>query len=332
MSRKKQKNDVTVVQSNDLIDTPRDLTLREYKLFLFLVSNINPIDDKEFRTIRVNVDDFADALGIKKDKNVYESLRETTKQLMTRVIHIPKELNGKIMQTHFISDTCYYIGKGYIELTISPTMTPLLLELKDRFTSYKLSNIKHLTSIYSIRIYEMAKSFEGLGNRVFSLEDLRCKAGVNNGELKNFAHFNEKVLKIAEREINAKTDMRLSYEPIKEGRKVTQVKFKVKFVKSSKPETEIIQLPLRKKGNCETIGNAADNLLVNFNPTNTTNKKRALRVSSCKKVSKTVSMENKTANKKTVVQAEKPKIKEVLELQLSSWQRLKYMFKKAFKE
>ena len=50
-----------IVQSNTLIDFPKKLDLQEQKLFLFLVSKIDPYDDQQQMCFRITVNDFAKA-------------------------------------------------------------------------------------------------------------------------------------------------------------------------------------------------------------------------------------------------------------------------------
>ena len=43
----------------------------------------------------------------------------------------------------------------------------------------------------------------------------------------NFKDFRKKVLEVAQKEINEFTDINISFEPITQGRKVVQIRFKV---------------------------------------------------------------------------------------------------------
>ena len=65
---------------------------------------------------------------------------------------------------------------------------------------------------------------------------LRQNLGILNGELKQFGHFKERVLDISEREINAKTDIRIQWEAIRKGRKVTQIKFSIESTASQEKD------------------------------------------------------------------------------------------------
>ena len=224
--QEKSAPNTVVVQSNRFLDSPKNLTLNEYKLFMFVVSKINP-DGNEIEKIRVTADEFANVLGAEKKNNIYKELKVASDRLLNRIItvHYPeKELFTK---THLIASINYWYGKGYVDIAISPDMKPHLLKLKENFTQYKLSNIARLSSIYAIRIYELLKKQEVLGQRTFFLEDLRNKLGLSPETLQTFKNFRVRVLKTAQEEINEKTDIKISYTYQKTGRKVTAIIFSI---------------------------------------------------------------------------------------------------------
>lgn len=216
-----------VIQHNDLIDAPRVLGMQEQKLFMFLVSKINP-DDKEFFTFRVTVEEFAKAVGVSTIKNTYRDLQEISKRLMSKVItmHLPDE--KIITQTNILDYIDYHYGKGYADIRLSHKLAPYLLGLNREFAQYKLSQITRLSSIYAIRVYEMLKKQKNFRRRVFFIDDLRKKLNINNGQYQRINNFKIKVLDIAKREINSKTDIKIDFKFIKAGKKITAVDFDIK--------------------------------------------------------------------------------------------------------
>jgi plasmid replication initiation protein len=215
-----------IIQHNNLVDAPRILSMQEQKLFMFLVSKINP-DDKEFFTFRVAVEEFAKAVGVNNTKNTYRDLQEISKRLMSKVItiHLPEE--KIITQTNILDYIDYHYGKGYADIRLSHKLSPYLLGLKREFTQYKLSQITKLSSLYAIRIYEMLKKQENFGKRTFFIDDLRKKLNISDNKLKAFKDFRLKVLEIAKREINSKTDILIDFKFIKTGKKITATQFDI---------------------------------------------------------------------------------------------------------
>jgi plasmid replication initiation protein len=218
-----------VVQDNKLIDSPRMLSLQEQKLFLFLVSKLDPKNPEDI-IFRVPINEFAKAIGVDSLSDIYRDVRKVAKQLMSRIVSIKKMENDRtvsIVDTHIVSYAEYWIGKGYTDIKISEEIVPYLFDLKREYTTYKLSQVTRLSSVYAIRLYEMLKKQERIGNRTFFVDDLREKLSIGNTQYKRFSDFKQYVLEIAKREINDKTDIKIDFRLIKTARKITAIQFDI---------------------------------------------------------------------------------------------------------
>jgi plasmid replication initiation protein len=216
-----------VVQHNDFLESSKRLTLQEYKLFMFLISKVDPTSD-ELLVFRVTALEFAKAIGIENSAYIYRDLQAVTKRLMERVVTIHHPESQLLIQTHLLSSMHYWYGEGYVDIKISEDMRPYILNLKRQFTQYKLSQITKLSSVYAIKIYELLKKQETLGKRTFFIDDLRKKLNILNDKLKAIKDFRVYVLEIAKREINLKTDLEIDFEFIKSGRKIAAVQFDIR--------------------------------------------------------------------------------------------------------
>lgn len=159
--------------------------------------------------------------------------------MMNKTIKIRLENKGWLL-VHWVSSAQYVDGSGVIELTFSPKLKPYLLQLK-QYSSYKLSNVLSLNSTYSIRLYEIMKRWSFAVNWECPLEDLKEMIGVQEDTYKQYGHFKNRVLKRAVDEVNEKTDIKIVFEEIKNGRSVEKIKFTI--LKSIAPEIE----PVKKK-------------------------------------------------------------------------------------
>ncbi|MCP3033446.1 replication initiation protein [Halobacillus sp. A1] len=228
-----KKNIVT--KSNDLIEanykTP--LSIREQKIITYIVSQIEP-DDVDFEEYEMSVANFTSMMGLK-DPN-YSYMRRITKELLSKVIEIRKE--KRLIQTHWLSSVEYKEEKGIILFTFHPTLKPYLLQLKDKFTSYRLINILQLKSGYSIRFYELLKKWENIGGFTILISELRDKLGLKNNTYKEFANFRQKILDVAQKELKKETDIYFKYDLNKKGRKYHSITF---HIKSSKKE--VVSIP-----------------------------------------------------------------------------------------
>lgn len=223
-----------VTQSNNLIEArhKNPLTAREQKIVLTMVSMIEPYDE-DFKDYQISIKDFSEMLGLKGSVK-YTQMKEIAVNLMTKTIEIPQENSGWIL-ANWISSAEYKEGEGVINLSFSPKLKPYMLQLKNQFTSYRLSNILNLNSTYSIRLYELMKKWQYLGRWRCSVENLRGKLGVGKGTYPRYANLKARVLVTAIEEVNKKTDLYIDFNEIKKGRSVEQIEFTIQHA----PEKEI---------------------------------------------------------------------------------------------
>ncbi|MBT9937839.1 replication initiation protein, partial [Anaerostipes hadrus] len=105
------------------------------------------------------------------------------------------------------------------------------------FTQYQLYNVLGMKSAFSVRIYELMKSYSFRHTITIELDELKRLLMVENVKsYVNYKDFRVKVLEKAQTEINELTDINIEFEPIKTGRKVTSIKFIIeeKFKNSRK--------------------------------------------------------------------------------------------------
>lgn len=230
-----KSNPYLVVQDNEFINFRNTLTVQEARVFLSVVAQVEK-DDEEFKVYKIEINKFVEAVGLKR-KDMYEELKKVSDQLTSKKFRKEKE-DGSFLITNYISSAEYRSGEGFVELTFDPKLKPYLLGLKSKFTQYDIRNILSLRSIFSILLFQLLKQFETIGQRTFPLIDLKYKLNVDD-KYKNYAHFRLKVLEIAEKEIKENCDIYFEFEEIKQGRKVTSIKF---FIYSQTPPRERIKL------------------------------------------------------------------------------------------
>ena len=81
-----------------------------------------------------------------------------------------------------------------------------------------------MESKYSIRLYELLKSYEAIGDWWFTVEDFQKKL---DSSYTLFADLRRKVIDVSVKEINLYSDLDVSWQPVKEGRKVTKIQFHI---------------------------------------------------------------------------------------------------------
>ena len=243
-----EKRGYSVVKHNDLIQKSRyDLSAQEQRIILYLVSKIKP-EDNDLHSYEFEIKEFCEVCGIDYDNGAnYKYIKQTLKGLRDKSIWITLE-NGKETTLAWIDKVTMDKRSGVVEIKIDDMMKPYLLQLKEKFTKYSLYFTLALKSKYSIRLYEILKSYQKLEQCEFEIDHLKTMIDAETHKL--FANFKAKVLDIAVREINDCSDILVSYELEKQGRKFNKIKFtlKPKFI-------EPIEESIRTWKNIEKILN-----------------------------------------------------------------------------
>ena len=216
-----------VVQSNRLIEAKYRLSVEEQKIIKILISQIQR-EDEDFRDYEFRVKDLAEILGMG-HKDIYRVLPKITERLMSRILKFYNPDTQTLLQTSWLSSAEYKKGQGTVALCFDPKLKPLLLHLQSYFTKYELGQVMQFKGQYTIRFFELRKSFIGRHKKevVFSLQDLWEMLGLRKNEYKEFFNFKNRVLEVAKVELLEKTGKSFSWEAIRQGRggKVVGVRF-----------------------------------------------------------------------------------------------------------
>ena len=235
-----------VVKSNKLVAARQRLSIQEQRLILLLISKIRP-EDINFLRYKFQILDLAKFFGLEKSKRIYIDVRKAVRKLMKRVITIDRI--DRDIDLHWI-ESAEYGQKGFVKIRINQELKPYLLNLKTQFTKYNIGYIVHLRSTYSIRIYELLKRFEYLGEVTFSLDKLKYTLGVDQAEYTLYWNFKNKVIFVAQKELLEKTDITFTFEQIKSGKKVSEIRF---IIKKNDPEQKFLALPEPPAFVCEEL-------------------------------------------------------------------------------
>lgn len=217
-----------VVKSNTLIQKTRyDLTTREQKILMRIIQMIKP-DDTSFKPYLFDIKEFCGLCGItsRSGKN-FEAIKSALKSLSDKSFWIKEDGDTKETLVRWIVSPTIYKNSGVVEVQLDEKLKPYLLQLKDYFTSYSFENVAYMKSKYSLRVYELLKSYENLHIIRIQLDTLRTNLSIE--PTYTWTDINRRVLQTATNEINKVSDLYVSYTPIKEKgkEKVTAVEFKI---------------------------------------------------------------------------------------------------------
>lgn len=228
--------DNKVTQSNKLIEASHTLTLNEKRLVLAAASLLDPrkpLPKDGYLTIRA--DSFANVFGLDV-RHAYEALDDAASRLFERDIR--RYSKGKVVERmRWVFHVKYKEGQGCVELGFSPTVLPHLTMLNREFTSYQLKQIGSLSSFYAIRLYELMSQFLKLSQRECTLDQLRQMLDLGD-KYPNVKDMRRWVLDPALKELNAGTDLSVTAEPRRQGRKIIGFAFTI-----AKSEQMALELP-----------------------------------------------------------------------------------------
>lgn len=216
-----------VVKHNKLIEFKGRMTLNELKLFSLIVADIREQQERQFEEYKIDISVLKE---ITKDKNFYEYIKEVALKLENKRIIVEgiNEKKKKYFTTiRLINKPRYTEGDYRLTVDLDKDLIPYIIDLKKNFTRYEIENILRLKSTYSIRLYELLSQYKSVKKRDLDIEDLRGYLGIEEDEYNRFTNFENRVLKVAKKEINKHTDLQINYEKIKQGRKITKINFTI---------------------------------------------------------------------------------------------------------
>jgi len=214
-----------VVKSNRLIQKSRfQLSLQEQKIILYLISKIKPTDDT-FMTAEFGIAEFCQVSGIheRSGKN-YNDVKDAIKTLVDKSVWVTLE-DGRQTIMRWIDKPLIDLEAGTMQIKFDDLLKPYLLQLRENFTQFELLYTLAMKSQYSVRLYEILRSYEYIHEIEFSVNELKELLSATCYD--RYPDFRRYALDIALREIEAVSDINVSYEVIKEGRKFARLRFTI---------------------------------------------------------------------------------------------------------
>ena len=180
---------------------------------------------KEIHAIRVR--DLAESVGF--NSNDYELLKSSLKQLRNIAIEwnvLNVDGREKWGVSSMIAEA--QIENGVITYSYPPMLRKLLYN-PEIFARIDLRVQKRFSGNYALSLYENCYRFKSAGTTgVILLDTWKKLIGVEaGGTYEIFKNLNRKIIKPAVEEINSVSDIRVTVEYVKEGRKVIGLQFEI---------------------------------------------------------------------------------------------------------
>lgn len=223
-----------IYQADTLLQKGRfELSLTEQRLILYTISHIKPTDTK-FQEYTLRLKDFYAICGLTDDsytdiKKIIHGLQRKFWWITMEDPHEPGTECESSVNWFTVARTNKKSGK--FTIMFHPDMVPYLLELARQredgggyYTQYTFQYVLPMRSQYAIRLYELLKSYQK-NNREwwFKVDELKRLLDCQN--YKRFADFRLRALEPAVKEVNEYSDIKISYETEKDGKRIDIINF-----------------------------------------------------------------------------------------------------------
>lgn len=216
-------SDRWVFKSNRFLKAGLDWTTQMHRVVLMLISQIDRTQE-DFGVQRVHISEIEEASGIE-NPNLYSEGPSIAQALLSQRVEV--HTKPEDYDAYNLLSACRYVsGKGYIEARFNPDMREFLLGLKERYTKYLLQQVMQLSSPYSMRIYEILAMYRGIGWVDITVEELRRMFKLED-KYQRWRDLRRYVIESAQDELKEKCDLYFTFAEIRQGRRVTAVKFKI---------------------------------------------------------------------------------------------------------
>jgi len=233
-----------VVKSNGIIEANYTLSLIEQRILLMCIGQINSKDKlKKTDKFKLFPSEYMELCDVTR-QTAYRDIKLASEKLFDRVIFIRDKSSKKhegYLKTRWVCAIRYEDNEGYLTLSFAPDILPYLSEIEGYYTEYNIKNISKMSSLYAIRLYEMVKQWKR-GWVEIPVDDFRARLCLGN-DYSRIYDLKKHVINPSMKEINAKSDITISFEQKKTGRKVTHFLFKyqLKRIKSVTKKNKVVK-------------------------------------------------------------------------------------------
>ena len=233
---------MAIVKHNKLIETSYKLSSREQFFVLYLISKISQ-QDKDMKDHRMHYSEIERIInfdGKRRIANKSEVFALMDKLNSEPIIYEKGSIIGKsVWLQHLEHDT----ESDVFTFSLSRKLREYLMQLKEHFTRYNISNIVYLNA-NAVRLYEVLKRYQFKGECELTVDKVKFYLGIEDRYTK-FYEFKRWVLIPSQREIEKYTDIRFEFVPAKKDRKkILSLKF---YIYENDPKHSSEQIKLLSK-------------------------------------------------------------------------------------
>lgn len=215
------------------------LSAREAKVMLYLISKIDPIKQSQLNEQTISVKELEAILkgDGKKWGGLYEEMRTFQDRMMGRTITMPTDIEidgksfpGKMNWFQYISPVRMDDGTIGMRFLFSQPLQPALLNLKE-YVGVELLEVIPLKSSFSIRMFQIFRAhrnrlakYQKKSHLRYEIDELKSLLGVDQ-KYEDYGNLKKRVLQPLETEISQHTSIKVTWKGIKKGRNVEEIEF-----------------------------------------------------------------------------------------------------------
>ncbi len=217
----------------------RDYTAGELRLLEVYLSRINPRDPDSSR-VEFTLAEYRELLGLKSLDA--RKLKPQIEHFLGNTVSIPIDREKGTFESFtlftrakidFDPTTRSYV----VAITCNPDLRPIFFDIAESgYVRYRLRYTSRMKSQYSILLYSILRDWMNMDNKPheINLKKLREQLGAMEDSYDIYKNLRKRVLDVAVDEINAVSDIVVTYEPVLVARKAVAVKFRQKLKAAEK--------------------------------------------------------------------------------------------------
>ena len=212
-----KEEDYKVVKHNSLVNIKGkyQYSVNQLKLICHLIANIKPTDTNlEMKQIAIK------DLGFIGEENYHYTY---FKEEFVRLLEMPFQIPGTKKWVNWFS--CLEYDTGVLNYSFDERLKPFLLNLKENFTSYHLSNVMNLKSNYAILTFELLAQARNQGYRNITIKEYRELLKIPDSYLNADIL---RLLKKVQKEIRDRTNLQFDFTMKKMAKAFHSINFVVK--------------------------------------------------------------------------------------------------------
>lgn len=237
----KQFQDMVIVRkSNDLIEARYKMTMWEARVwdkFLSILRKERDVKDE----YKIAISEIIENYQLHDDKRAFQRIIQASHALQDRYITNSTISRDEFrhLRSHIFASVETVVtndGDSYILFEVPRKIKPILTATNERYKDFALENFIGISSFYSKRVYELLKQYERIGERTFTIDDLRNVLAIEESEYKLYGHFKKRIVDKAQEDLLRCTDISFTYEELKKRgtKQVTSIRFIIKSNKAQR--------------------------------------------------------------------------------------------------